>query len=123
MFVKPNVAAGQKVVVATVGTTLYTDDGEFKIKRSKIRGEESLGMICSEIEIGVGTSHAGIIVLPEDAPVGMTANEYYNVESDYILEVDITPNRVDATSHFGVTRDLAAYLEQAGMPYTNQTFG
>ena len=113
----PNVAASQKVVVATVGTTLYTDDGEFKIKRSKIRGEESLGMICSEIEIGVGTSHAGIIVLPEDAPVGMTANEYYNVESDYILEVDITPNRVDATSHFGVARDLAAYLEQAGMPY------
>ena len=113
----PNVAAGQKVVVATVGTTLYTDDGEFKIKRSKIRGEESLGMLCSEIEIGIGTSHAGIIVLPEDAPVGMPAKEYYNVKSDYVLEVDITPNRVDATSHFGVARDLAAYLEQAGLPY------
>lgn len=113
----PNVAAGQKVVVATVGTTLYTDDGEFKIKRSKIRGEESLGMICSEIEIGVGTSHDGIIVLPEHAAVGMPAKEYYNVKSDYVLEVDITPNRVDATSHFGVARDLAAYLQQAGMPY------
>ncbi len=113
----PNVAAGQKVVVATVGTTLYTDDGEFKIKRSKIRGEESLGMICSEIEIGIGSSHAGIIVLPDDAPVGMPAKEYYNVKSDYVLEVDITPNRVDATSHFGVARDLAAYLQQAGLSY------
>ena len=113
----PNVASGQKVVVATIGTVLYTDDGEFKIKRSKIRGEESLGMICSEIEIGVGTSHDGIIVLPEDAPIGMPAKEYYNVESDYVLEVDITPNRVDATSHFGTARDLAAYLKQAGIPY------
>ena len=113
----PNVATGQKVVVATIGTILYTDDGEFKIKRSKIRGEESLGMICSEIEIGIGTSHAGIIVLPEDAPIGIPAKEYYNVKSDYVLVVDITPNRVDATSHFGVARDLAAYLEQASMPY------
>ena len=113
----PNVAAGQKVVVATVGTTLYKDEDEFKIKRSKIRGEESLGMICSEIEIGVGTSHEGIIVLPEDTPTGMPAKDYYNVKSDYVFEVDITPNRVDATSHFGVARDLAAYLQQANIPY------
>lgn len=113
----PNVAAGQKVVVATVGTTLYTGDDQFKIKRSKIRGEESQGMICSEIEIGVGTAQDGTIVLPNDAQPGMAAKEYYNVKSDYVLEVDITPNRVDATSHFGVARDLAAYLKQAGMPY------
>ena len=113
----PNVAAGQKVIVATVGATLYIGDEELKIKRSKIRGEESLGMICSENEIGVGTSQEGIIVLPNDAQPGMLAKEYYNVKSDYVLEVDITPNRVDATSHFGVARDLAAYLEQAGMPY------
>jgi len=112
----PNVAAGQKVVVATVGTKLYAGDEEFTIKRSKIRGEESLGMICSEDEIGIGTSHDGIIVLPEDAPVGMPAKEYYQVKSDYILEVDITPNRVDAASHYGVARDLAAHLLQAGKP-------
>jgi phenylalanyl-tRNA synthetase beta chain len=112
----PNVAAGQKVVVATVGTTLYSGDEEFKIKKSKIRGEESFGMICAEDEIGLGTDHAGIIVLPEDAPVGMPAKTYYNIESDYILEVDITPNRVDATSHIGVARDLAAYLTNSGIP-------
>ena len=110
----PNVAAGQKVIVATVGTTLYDGDKEIKIKKSKIRGEESYGMICAEDEIGIGTSHEGIIVLPENAQVGMTAKEYYKVESDYILEVDITPNRVDGTSHFGIARDLAAYLKQAG---------
>lgn len=113
----PNVAAGQKVVVATVGTKLYAGDEEFTIKRSKIRGEESLGMICAEDEIGIGTSHDGIIVLPGDAPVGMPAKEYYQVKSDYILEVDITPNRVDAASHFGVARDLAAHLLQAGKIY------
>lgn len=112
----PNVAAGQKVVVATVGTKLYSGDGEFTIKRSKIRGEESLGMICAEDEIGIGTSHEGIIVLPDDTPVGMAAKEYYNVKSDFVLEVDITPNRVDAASHFGVARDLAAWLQQAGKP-------
>ncbi|MEN6597521.1 MAG: phenylalanine--tRNA ligase subunit beta [Proteiniphilum sp.] len=112
----PNVAAGQKVVVATVGTKLYAGDEEFTIKRSKIRGEESLGMICAEDEIGIGTSHEGIIVLPADAPVGMPAKEYYNVTSDYVLEVDITPNRVDAASHYGVARDLAAWLQQAGKP-------
>lgn len=113
----PNVAAGQKVVVATVGTTLYMDDKEFTIKRSKIRGEESFGMICAEDEIGIGTSHDGIIVLPDDAVVGTPAKEYYNVQSDYLLEIDITPNRVDAASHFGVARDLAAYLKQAGKPH------
>ncbi len=113
----PNIASGQRVVVATVGATLYMGDDELKIKRSKIRGEESLGMICSENEIGVGTASDGIIVLPNGAEVGMPAKEYYNVKSDYVLEVDITPNRVDATSHFGVARDLAAYLEQAGIPY------
>lgn len=114
----PNVAAGQKVVVATVGTTLYQGDENFTIKKSKIRGEESLGMICAEDEIGIGTSHDGIMVLPADAKVGMPAKDYFNVKSDFVLEVDITPNRVDATSHYGVARDLAAYLKQAEKPYT-----
>lgn len=112
----PNVAAGQKVVVATVGTTLYHGEEEFAIKKSKIRGVESFGMICSEVEIGVGSSNDGIIVLPSDAPVGMPAAEYYHVESDYCIEVDITPNRVDATSHYGVARDLAASLKRNGVP-------
>lgn len=110
----PNVAAGQKVVVAVNGTKLYDGDEVFTIKRSKIRGVESNGMICAEDEIGIGTDHAGIIVLPADAVVGTPAKEYYNVKSDYVLEVDITPNRVDGTSHFGVARDLAAYLKQNG---------
>ncbi len=112
----PNVAAGQKVVVAVNGTKLYDGDECFTIKRSKIRGVESNGMICAEDEIGIGTDHAGIIVLPADAVVGTPAKEYYNVKSDYVLEVDITPNRVDATSHFGVARDLTAYLKQNGKP-------
>ena len=112
----PNVAAGQKVVVAVNGTKLYDGDKEFTIKRSKLRGVESNGMICAEDEIGVGTDHSGIIVLPADAVVGTPAKEYYNIKSDYVLEVDITPNRVDATSHFGVARDLAAYLKQNGKP-------
>ena len=112
----PNVAAGQKVIVAVNGTKLYDGDQEFTIKRSKLRGVESNGMICAEDEIGVGTDHAGIIVLPSDTPVGLPAKEYYNIKSDYVLEVDITPNRVDATSHFGVARDLAAYLKQNGKP-------
>ena len=112
----PNVAAGQKVVVAVNGTKLYDGDECFTIKRSKIRGVESNGMICAEDEIGIGTDHAGIIVLPADAVVGTPAKEYYNVKSDYVLEVDITPNRVDATSHFGVARDLAVYLKQNGKP-------
>lgn len=113
----PNVAAGQKVVVATIGTKLYFGDEVITIKRSKIRGEESFGMICADDEIGIGVSHDGIIVLPQDAVVGTPAKEYYNVKSDYVLEVDITPNRVDAASHYGVARDLAAWLAQAGRPY------
>ena len=112
----PNVAAGQKVVVAVNGTKLYDGDECFTIKRSKIRGVESNGMICAEDEIGIGTDHAGIIVLPADAVVGTPAKEYYNVKSDYVLEVDITPNRLYATSNFGVSRDLAAYLKQNGKP-------
>ena len=108
----PNVAAGQKVVVAVVGTKLYDGEESFTIKKSKIRGQESFGMICAEDEIGIGTSHDGIIVLPSDAPVGMPAKEYYGITSEYVLEVDITPNRVDASSHFGVARDLAAFLKQ-----------
>ncbi len=109
----PNVAAGQCVVVATVGTTLYAPDGsEFKIKKSKIRGVESFGMICAEDEIGVGTSHDGIIVLPAAAEeiVGHPAAEYFGIEDDYVLEVDLTPNRIDAASHYGVARDIAAAL-------------
>lgn len=108
----PNVAAGQKVVVATVGTVLYDGDKEFVIKKSKIRGKESEGMICAEDEIGVGDSHDGIIVLPADTRVGMPASEYYRITDDYTIEVDITPNRVDGASHLGVARDLAAYLSQ-----------
>ena len=106
----PNVAAGQKVVVATVGTKLYSDDESFTIKRSKIRGVESLGMICAEDEIGIGTSHDGIIVLPAETVVGTLAKDYYGIKSDTLLEVDITPNRIDAASHFGVARDLAAFF-------------
>lgn len=109
-----NVAAGQKVIVAVVGTKLYDGDEEFTIKRSKLRGVESLGMICAEDEIGVGTSHEGIIVLPAETPVGIPAKEYYNLESDYLIEVDITPNRADACSHYGVARDLYAWLVQNG---------
>ena len=107
----PNVAAGQKVIVATVGTVLYDGDEKFTIKKGKIRGEESLGMICAEDEIGVGTSHDGIMVLPADTPVGMPAKEYFEVEDDTLIEVDITPNRADGASHYGVARDLYAYYE------------
>jgi phenylalanyl-tRNA synthetase beta chain len=114
----PNVAAGRKVIVATVGTTLYDGDKEIKIKKSKIRGQESFGMICAEDEIGVGTDHSGIIVLPDDTPIGIPAKKYYKIENDYILETDITPNRVDGTSHLGIARDLAAYLKQAGKQYS-----
>ncbi len=110
----PNVAAGQKVIVALVGTKLYAGEESFTIKKSKIRGVESYGMICAEDEIGVGVSHDGIIVLPENTTVGIPAKEYYNIQSEYILEVDITPNRIDAASHFGVARDLAASLKQNG---------
>lgn len=111
----PNVAAGQKVVVATIGTKLYDGDECFTIKKSKLRGIESCGMICAEDEIGIGSDHSGIIVLPDDAVVGMPAKEYYNIKSDYVLEVDITPNRADACSHYGVARDLYAYLTQRGI--------
>ena len=110
----PNVAAGQHVVVATIGTKLYDGDKEFTIKKSKIRGAESFGMICAEDEIGVGTSHDGIIVLPESAVPGTPAKEYYNVKDDYVFEVDLTPNRIDAASHYGVARDLAAWLLRHG---------
>ncbi|MCM1355512.1 MAG: phenylalanine--tRNA ligase subunit beta [Staphylococcus sp.] len=106
----PNVAAGQTVVVATVGTTLYDGDKEFAIKKSKIRGVESFGMICAEDEIGVGSSHDGIIVINEDVKPGTPAAEFYGLTSDYLLEVDLTPNRIDAASHFGVARDLAAWM-------------
>ena len=109
-----NVAAGQKVVVATLGTKLYDGDECFTIKKSKLRGVESNGMICAEDEIGIGTSHEGIIVLPADAVPGTLAKDYYNIKSDYVLEVDITPNRADACSHYGVARDLYAYLLQNG---------
>lgn len=105
----PNVAVGQKVIVATVGTILYHGDESYTIKRSKIRGVESVGMICAEDEIGVGTSHDGIMVLPATTPVGMLAKDYFHVEDDALIEVDITPNRADAISHYGVARDLAAY--------------
>ncbi len=106
----PNVAAGQTVVVATVGTTLYDGDKEFAIKKSKIRGVESFGMICAEDEIGVGTSHDGIIVIADDVKPGTPAAEFYGLTSDYVLEVDLTPNRIDAASHYGVARDLAAWM-------------
>ena len=107
-----NVAAGQKVVVATVGTTLYDSDNEFKIKKSKIRGEASEGMICAEDEIGLGSSHEGIMVLDPSAVPGTPASKYFNIESDFVLEVDLTPNRIDSASHIGIARDLAAYISQ-----------
>lgn len=112
----PNVAAGQHVVVATLGTKLYDGDQEFVIKKSKIRGEESIGMICAEDEIGIGTSHDGIIVLDDSVAPGTLAKDYYNIKSDYVLEVDLTPNRVEASSHYGVARDLSAYLVQHKLP-------
>ena len=110
----PNVAAGQKVIVADLGCVLYDGDKEFSIKKSRLRGVDSYGMICAEDEIGVGTDHAGIIVLPEDAPVGQPAAEYYHLESDWVIDIDITANRADALSHYGVARDLYAWLLQNG---------
>ena len=112
----PNVDAGQKVIVATLGTKLYNGDNCFVIKKSKIRGIESFGMICAEDEIGVGTDHAGIIVLPNETPVGLSAKDYYQVKDDYLIEVDITPNRADACSHYGVARDFYAWLVRNGHP-------
>ena len=105
----PNVAAGQKVVVATVGTVVHTGEG-FKIKKAKIRGVESAGMICAEDELGLGASHEGIMVLEESAVPGTPAKDYFNIETDYIFEIGLTPNRIDAASHIGVARELAAYL-------------
>lgn len=111
----PNVAAGQTVVVATEGTILYAPDGsKFEIKKAKIRGEVSQGMICAEDEIGLGTSHAGIMVLPDEIPAGTLASEYFKVIEDYVFEIGLTPNRIDAASHFGVARDLVAYLNLNG---------
>ncbi len=110
----PNVAAGQKVIVADLGCVLYDGDKEFVIKKSKLRGVESCGMICAEDEIGIGSSHDGIIVLPDDATVGQPAAEYYHLESDWLIEIDITANRADALSHWGVARDLYAWLCQNG---------
>lgn len=105
----PNVAAGQTVLVATIGTKLYSDGKEFTIQKSKIRGEESFGMICAEDELGLGTSHDGIMVLPSDVPAGTPARDYFGIESDFVFEIGLTPNRVDAASHMGVARDLVAY--------------
>ncbi len=106
----PNVAIGQKVVVATVGTTLYSGDEEFKIKKAKMRGEPSEGMICAEDEIGLGTSHDGIMVLDDSAKIGIPAKKYFNIETDTVFEIGLTPNRIDGASHIGTARDLAAYL-------------
>ena len=107
----PNVAAGQKVLVATIGTTLYNGDEPWKIKKGKIRGQASEGMICAEDELGLGTSHDGIMVLPEDAKVGTPAASYFQIESDTVFDIGLTPNRSDATSHLGVAKDLCAYLK------------
>lgn len=108
----PNVAAGQKVLVATIGTTLYAPDGKaWQIKKGNIRGEVSEGMICAEDELGLGNSHEGIMILPEDTPIGTLAKEYFNLETDYVFEIGLTPNRSDATNHIGTARDLAAALK------------
>ncbi|MFO7656660.1 MAG: phenylalanine--tRNA ligase subunit beta [Bacteroidales bacterium] len=108
----PNVAAGQKVVVAPLGTTLYKGDESITLQKVKIRGELSEGMICAEDEIGIGTSHDGIIVLNDNVTVGMPAKQYYNIETDTVFVIGLTPNRIDSASHYGVARDLAAYLNQ-----------
>lgn len=108
----PNVAVNQKVVVATVGATLYSGDESFVIKKSKIRGELSMGMICAEDEIGLGSSHDGIMVLPDDCKPGTLAKEHFKIENDTIIEIDLTPNRIDGASHIGVARDIAAFLKQ-----------
>jgi len=107
-----NVAQGQKVMVATIGTTLYPIVGEpWTVKKGKIRGAESQGMICAEDELGIGNDHSGIIVIPEDTAVGTTAASYYSIEDDFVFEIGLTPNRSDATSQLGVARDLIAYLK------------
>ncbi len=111
----PNVAAGQKVVFAPVGTTLFKGEEILTIKKAKIRGEISEGMICSEIETGLGTDADGIIVLPADAPVGVKASDYFHIENDWVIEIDITPNRIDGASHLGAARDLSAFLRKTGV--------
>ena len=112
----PNVAKGQKVAVATIGTTLYTAEGEpWKIKKGKIRGEESHGMLCAEDELGLGTGHEGILVLDNDLKVGTALSDYFEVEDDIVFEIGLTPNRADAMSHFGTARDLRAGLIQNGL--------
>ena len=112
----PNVQSGQKVVVALPGTKIYPNGGDaFKIKKAKIRGEVSMGMICAEDEIGLGTNHEGILVLKEDAKVGSKAKDYFNIESDTIFEIGLTPNRADAMGHFGVARDLLVVLKFKGL--------
>jgi phenylalanyl-tRNA synthetase beta chain len=112
----PNCRQGLKVLCATVGSVLYPNGGdeEFKIKRSKIRGVESLGMLCAEDELGIGASHAGIMELPEDAVVGTAARDFLGITDDYLIGIGLTPNRVDAASHIGVARDIAAYLRSQG---------
>lgn len=112
----PNVAEGQKVIVAPVGTTLYFGEEPFKIKKAKIRGEISEGMICAEDEVGLGTSHDGILVLDEDVPIGIKAKEYFKIEKDWVYEIGLTPNRSDATSHIGTARDIVAALNQIENP-------
>jgi phenylalanyl-tRNA synthetase beta chain len=110
----PNVAEGQKVVVATVGTTVYPNEGEpFKINKSKIRGEVSEGMLCAEDEIGLGGSHAGIMVLDDSTQIGIAAKDHFKMEDDFVFEIGLTPNRADAASHLGVARDLAAYFRSS----------
>lgn len=111
----PNVAAGQTVLVATEGTKLYSGDSEFVIKATKIRGEVSQGMICAEDELGLGTSHDGIIVLSNEIAAGTLASDYYNIQDDYVFEIGLTPNRIDAASHIGVARDIAAFLSLSGV--------
>ncbi|MCR9154466.1 MAG: phenylalanine--tRNA ligase subunit beta [Bacteroidetes bacterium] len=110
----PNVGAGQKVLVATVGTEIYTEDGSFTIKKSKLRGETSEGMICAEDELGLGSGHDGIMILESSAEVGRAAAEHFGIESDYVIEIGLTPNRTDAMSHYGVARDLRAALLRFG---------
>jgi phenylalanyl-tRNA synthetase beta chain len=119
----PNVAAGQKVVVAPEGTILYKGDESFAIKKGKIRGELSEGMICAEDEIGLGTNHEGIMVLPADAKTGISAKEYFKIETDYVFEIGLTPNRIDGASHIGIARDLSAYFKQNGKvtPYKRES--
>ena len=112
----PNVAAGQKVAVATIGTTLYTKEGEsWKIKKGKIRGEESHGMLCAEDELGLGPNHDGIMVLDKDSVIGSPLADIFNIENDVVFEIGLTPNRADAMSHYGTARDLKAGLIQEGL--------